>query len=334
MGIRVLFCHNTAFEYWRLANHAMPQKTNATMAPRPVSIDSEIMRAAKIGGTSLPLHCLVNKKRHKQLNVTYHFASRALPRGAVYEIADGIGVVSPELALMQIAPLVSVPELAGLMTEFCGYYSPADFEHYGLVKRRPLTTVSSLKAFAGRMQHTKGLDKFQQAVQYAFDRSRSPMETGLALLLALPPRYGGYALGGLELNKQICLKDADRRAFGVAMLCPDICWEQERLCVEYDSVDFHANTARVVNDAQRKNAFAAAGYIVNTFTKTQLRSWDKTDLFAEQLAKHLGKRIRGRGKEMRPALRKQLFSSRSVLKNQYEVSNRMGQGVIKWGAPA
>lgn len=335
MEIRVLLTHISAFEYWRLVGSSaavMPFKTNVRIAPTPNTEDQQVWEAVQVGNLSLPLHCLVSKKRRQLSNVFYHYAAHPLPRGSVYEIADGMGIVSPELALLQIAPLVSMSELAGLMTEFCGFYTPAEFLSYGLAKREQLTTVTRLKAFSEKVEYLRGLNTFQRALQYAFDRSRSPMETGLALFLSLPLHYGGYALKGLELNKEILLKKADARAFGVDTLRPDICWEAKKVCIEYDSVDFHANLSRVANDAQRKNAFAAAGYTVSTFTKTQLGSWNKTDLFAEQIAKHLGRRIRGSGDEHRLALRKQLFSTRSVLKKQYGVSMRLGQGVVKLGA--
>lgn len=210
MGSRILLSHISAFEYWRAVGSrglTQPTKINIRAVPCPVLIGSSEWDAAGVGLLSLPLHCFVSKKRHQQPNVVYHFASGPLPRGSVCEIAQNLNIVSPELALLQVAPLASVPELAGLMTEFCGYYSPAEYEAYGLMNREPLTTVARLKSFADRTSRFNGLDKFQQAVNYAFDRSRSPMETGLALLLSLPPRYGGYSLKGLELNKEIQLRD-------------------------------------------------------------------------------------------------------------------------------
>lgn len=332
MSARILLSHVSAFEYWRIVGMRgviVPAKTNINLAPTPQSVDLSVWRAARVGSLSLPIHCLASKKRKPQSFVTYHFASRTLPRGSVYCISDGVHIVSPELVLLQIASLVSVVELAGLMTEFCGHYSPAEFEHFGLVNRHPLTTLAKLKTFGEKAAHYNGLEKFRQAVSYAFDQSRSPMETGLALLLSLPPRFGGYSLGQLELNKRIKLKEPDREALGVDELCPDICWPARKVCIEYDSTDFHASAERVVNDARRKNAFVAADYRLMTFTKAQLQSWNKTDTLAFQLSKYLGKRIDFTAEKNRGVLRRQLFSIHSVLKQQYGVSMRVGQGVVR-----
>ena len=326
-----LISHITAFEYWRLVGVPgvpVPQRTNAQQVP--LSFDADALRDfAEKGLLTMPLHGLTSRKV-KQVHgspAICHFCRSSLPRGAIFSLSDDVGIVSPELALIEVANSLSVAELVGLMCEFCGLFSPSNSVFHGLVKRPALTDVARLRSFLDRATGLVGITRARRAARLALDRSRSPMETAACLQLTLPRLLGGSSLGGALLNDRVRLDTSSRRIAGIDRLEPDIYWPQSKVCIEYDSVEFHFDERRIVNDARRKNALLSAGCKVVTLTKKQLNSWSGMDKVAKQTARLLGRRIYPPDLEQHRKLRAELLGNDSVLRRQYALSARMGQFV-------
>lgn len=321
--------HITAFEYWRLVGTAgvlVPQRTRVQTAP----VATDTMAAcgfAEGKSLSYPLHGLTSKKVKKMSDssVVCHFRPTPLPQGALFRISDSVGIVSPELALVQVANTLSAVELIGLMCEFCGLFTLSESAPHGLVGRPALTDSSKLRAFLVAAAGFAGVAQARRVGKWALDRSRSPMETAAALQLVLPYALGGSALGGAQLNSKIKLDRSACRIAGRSQLEPDIYWPQSKVCVEYDSAEFHCEEHRVANDARRKNALVSSGCKVVTLTKTQLYNFSEMNDVAKHVARLSGVRLRPQDSELTGRLRKELLSRDSVIRKQRALSVRIGQ---------
>lgn len=321
--------HITAFEYWRLVGTAgvpVPHRAQAQVLPlgRSTALACDF---AACKALSHPLHGLTSKKARcaTDASVVYHFRSTPLPCGAVFRISERVGIVSPELALIQVASALSIAELIGLMCEFCGLFTLSEGAPHGLVKRSALTNSARLRALLDAAAGSTGVVRARRAAKRSLDRSRSPMETAAALQLTLPCLLGGSALDGALLNSKVELGRAVRRIAGCTQLEPDIYWPQSKVCVEYDSAEFHCDEHRMANDARRKNALVSSGCKVVTLTKTQLYNFSEMKDVAKHVARLNGTRLRSQNPELLGQLRGELLSRDSVIRNRFALSVRMGQ---------
>lgn len=323
LQMKCLVSHITAFEYWRLVGLpgiVRPLPTNSQAIPLSMESD-EIERLASMGLLSLPLHGATSQKmKNDSLSRFCHYRPEPYPRGSIYRIDAETGIVSPELALLQVSSNLSFGELAGIMCEFSGYYSPSCRELHGMVDREPLTNAFRVATYAERAKGLHGACRMRQTAKCALDRARSPMEVAAALLLSLPYARGGYALSGMELNNRIKLSVSARKNSRV-----DILWPSARVCIEYDSAEFHGDEYRIANDARRKNALALSGYDVVTLTKEQMASAFEMDKIAHCAARHLGARLRAERIRGQKGLRHELLARGSALKDERALSDRAGQ---------
>lgn len=329
-----LLSHISAFEYWRLVGtpgFATPEPSRATIAP-PNFSDDDFDWLIGIGALSRPLHGLTSiKHKRNGESAVRHVAYQELPFGSICSISPEQRITSPELTIVQIAPLLSFTELVCIIYEFCGLFTINESLENPLVKRAPLTSVAKIAAFCQRAKGLAGVAKAAQAAKYAHDRSRSPMETATILLFTLPQQRGGYSLTGAQLNRKITLTTKARKTAGVDQLEPDIAWLKTKIIVEYDSKAFHGQESRISNDARRKNAFTNSGFQVITLTSTQLNSKNEMDKIAAHISAAAKKRVR----IAKPAtfyakqklLRMELLNSEGVHRKQHALSERAGQQV-------
>lgn len=320
----------SSLEYWRLVGKSkviVPQKTNVIVLPSNSSF-GKLLPLAEHGVLSYPLHCLSASKQKRTRDSIQHFHPKPFIRGQIYAINKCVGLVSPEQTLLELSQYLSLPQVAGLMTEFCGTYTLADWCANGLTQRQPLSSCARLLSFSYKSKHAKGLANYRAALRFAMDNSRSPMETAVALLLTLPVRLGGYGIPKPKLNAPLALREQDRAHIGVEQLRPDMLWEDSRVCLEYDSASFHGDEARHTNDARRKNAFVNAGFKVITLTKTQLASVAEMNSLAASISKAVGHRLRLPDYQTHLKLRKELLGARSILRRQYQLSELLGQDMM------
>lgn len=219
LQMKCLVSHITAFEYWRLVGLpgiVRPLPTNSQAIPSSME-SGEIERLASMGLLSLPLHVATSRKKKNESQTCFcHYRPEPYPRGSIYRIDAETGIVSPELALLQVSGELSFGELVGVMCEFSGYYSPSCREFHGMIGREPLTSAFRIATYAERAKGLHDACRTRSAAKYALDRARSPMEVAAALLLSLPYARGGYALSGMELNNRIKLSVSARKNSRVA----------------------------------------------------------------------------------------------------------------------
>ena len=120
----------------------------------------------------------------------------------------GVLAAGPELALCQVAArddhdLVDVAQLA---YELCGTYlldqDPNSWK--GFVNNDvSATTVRRIESVARALKGERGIKTVNEALPFVVDGAHSPMETTLAMLLALPRRVGGLGIGGIAMNHEV-----------------------------------------------------------------------------------------------------------------------------------
>lgn len=133
-----LLSHISAFEYWRhvgTPGFIVPEPSRTTIAPPNFAV-SDFDWLVNTSVLSRPLHGLTSIK-HKRTNepAVRHVAYQELPFGSVCSISPEQRITSPELTIIQIAPLLSFTELVCIICEFCGLFTINESLENPLVKR-------------------------------------------------------------------------------------------------------------------------------------------------------------------------------------------------------
>lgn len=178
-----------------------------------------------------------------------------------------------------------------LLTEFCGTYRmPVLPEEEVLYGRPPLLSRSDLEDFLKDEPSMHGAKKGLETCRLAFDRSGSPMETAIALLLTLPVDMGGYGLPKPVLNWPVPISQEGLDVVSQDEIVADLCWRDARLIVEYDGWEGHGGMGRtkLAKDRARTNSLMALGWRVLSVDYQQVRNERGMALLARQVARLLG----------------------------------------------
>lgn len=100
---------------------------------------------------------------------------------------------------------------------------------------------------------------FKDLIKFINNNSASPAESKLYLLLCGPRKYGLFQCHKLSLNKKIHLSKKASIICGYSKLRPDLCCNNKKLAIEYDSKQFHENVERNQQDKTRSLALAHDG---------------------------------------------------------------------------
>jgi hypothetical protein len=174
--------------------------------------------------------------------------------------------------------------------EFMGTYRISSGDQRTQYLQPTLTTIESIHTFMAETPRALGCKRLKAALDMAFERSASPMETTLALMLTLPTEYGGFGLPKPELNVQKDVHDSGLVPPERKAITPDLLWEEEHVALEYDSDEFHGlnDTAQLARDAFRSNVLTALGYRTLRATTNMVRKLYSLELLAKHLAVVLG----------------------------------------------
>ncbi|MBR5260424.1 MAG: DUF559 domain-containing protein [Eggerthellaceae bacterium] len=243
------------------------------------------------------VHLLVDRAKRSRTNhrVITHSVSTNPPSKAFLELRPGIFITSPEYHFLRQADNLDLISLVLLGYELTGCYAIRPDLDGGILQRPPLCSKESLSAVIRSTQGQRGSAKAQKALAFIEPGSASPRETGLAMMLSLPVKMGGYGLPKPLLNKRIDLgKDAkpywsERNAF-------DLVWPKEKLIVEYDG-KCHSEHDLRSRDSLRRDASLLAGYSVFVITNNRLETTDDVRVVAKAVAKKLSKQLRLRSKD-------------------------------------
>lgn len=314
----------SAFEYWRHEGKE-PTETSPSVPAFGSPQSKELLQPNAIEIAELdqrgfsyltkPIHILVPDRnmRRQSKSAVCHVCSKTLPASIYRQVQYDIFVVRPELALVHMAQGLSLAQIVQVGFEACGTYRLCP--DGGFTQAEPLTSPASLRAFRRNNSGLCGSAALAQALPFVLSGAASPMESIVAMLLELAPKYGGYGLPAPKLNYKLFTGAREQAVTSKRYFVLDLCWPEKKLAVEYDSDEFHVGSERIAADAARRNALLHRGYEVVTVGRLQAMSAAKFDEVAHILAKRLGKRLRPRAEAwglLQQQLREEILPSQQV----------------------
>lgn len=299
----VVFSHATALQIARTARTGALSRNRRPFLLPPAAPSTEDLSAAARALRKdhpdavlrAPVHCIVRSSTAQRppRACRFHQHSSEVPRGTVFRVTNSAWCAFPELAFVQEAALESnMLRLALLGWELCGTYCTSLTGRETAYQLQPLTSQERIADFARRNAHVRGARKALRALRFVRDNSASPRESMLALVLGLPPMYGGHALGMPLMNHPVEATPQAQAIAGRASFRCDLCWPSARLDVEYQSVETHAGEIARIGDSRRANALSSMGWTVVAITNDELNSVSTIEEIAKTLRKLLGKRLR------------------------------------------
>jgi len=257
-----------------------------------------------------PISLLVHRSRDRRFSeaITCHLTSCDYPPGSFFKLRDGLYMTSPELTFIRMAPFVTEVQLAEIGMNLCARYFIDVHTDEINDRERFLTTPKKLRKFASTPPILPGSRKALSALRWVLPNSGSPAETKMELQYCLPLGRGGLALPFTAMNYDV---RAGRLTPIMAQgkYSIDLANPKREVGLEYDGEDSHPDPSA---DKRRRNELKALGWDVFPIDKSVLYDPDATIRSAEQIAKHMGIRLR-RSKNWEPKfhqLRKELGLSR------------------------
>ena len=252
-----------------------------------------------------PIHIFVAEqaKQTKTNRLISHVHTGPMPHGSMLDLGHNVCICAPHFAFMQMATQVDTIDMVRIGMELCGSYSLWRLEPdvmgdpYYLERRETQTctfdvpqasSAARLAAFVERQQGQRGAVGARAALRWVLDRSASPMETTVYLLLCLPKRLGGYGLPKPVLNPKLIVSNPDGRKERY----PDLFWLGKNIDVEYNSDSAHSGEWSRYRDSKREVELTVANVKVLPLTRAQLMNIDEFDAFAQGLRRMLGIRAR------------------------------------------
>ena len=267
--------------------------------------------------------------------------------GSLARVGEGVAVVSPELALQQLAARARLMRTVLLASELCGsfsVYAPpkpvrallqelADAGHVpkvmgwtpsldakgrvtSLWSRPALTSPARLEEQARASSVSRGRARLIEAAGLVVPGAASPFEVRAGALLGLPPEYGGEGHAGLSHNRRVRLSPRARAIARRSSCYCDLFWEGDGarmpLDVECQSALSHLGESSALSDADRSAALQLMGMGVVNVTYGQIADPRRFEALAELIAEKLGE---GRPPQdevflqRRETLRAELFAS-------------------------
>ena len=116
------------------------------------------------------------------------------------------------------------------------------------------------------------------------------METRLAMIRILPFGYGGFSVGGDELNGNVVFSEEAAAVFGRKSCSCDALWREKKTALEYDSNETHLSIDQHNWDKRKITALTMDGYKVFTITANMVANIQETEKTFLGLRKMLGLR--------------------------------------------
>lgn len=215
-----------------------------------------------------------------------------------YELTkEGERFCTAELTFLLLARMLRVEELALFGLELCGSYVIDKNDPRGFVSDTvPECTVERLRIFLERCPGAPGSERAKTALRWVADKSSSPMESMLVLLLCLPRRLGGFGLPMPELNVSI----NELLGLGSPEKGPfvDLIWRFALFSLEYDSDLEHTGSDRLARDSIRRVLLEEAKVRSFSVVNRQINSSYELSRIARIAAKAIGKKFRKADQEL------------------------------------
>ena len=304
----------TALEFW-LSDLASSEPCYAKSLPYLTSFENtscgEVSQlVGHHDGASGTIELLVERKelRRKTDIVTCNaWGSRPLPPLSVCEIGTGIYAVSPELCVVRLAERVSREELMRIMADLMGVYCLSSTNRINLTQREPLMTRASLARYLENAQGIRGAKSVQRLMPWIPERSASPRETSMDLMLAAPSIIGGMGIPGFEANKRFDPKGDAALLTQKEFLVADVAYDMpDGPLLEYNSIKHHDTPEQLEYDFEKITALGKMGYTVIPISTRQFSDFDTFLAVASNVKERLG--VHDSGKEATNKRRRELHT--------------------------
>ena len=208
----------------------------------------ELWRLGDVGAFTkenpLELGVFERSKTRTRLRSRVRMLSRDLPADALVRVDPTLYFVGPELIVLQMASQTSDVELAQIIMELCGSYTPSPVPDDNgktpcLYKVSPVTTIARIRAYIDRFRQRGGKQVLHSALGMALEGAASPAETNLALAMSLPRSMGGYGLPISSINASVSAPDDERNNVGGDSYALDVFWQDAYADLEYESTEYH-----------------------------------------------------------------------------------------------
>jgi hypothetical protein len=248
----------------------------------PLRLAQEYFATEIAAAPAVEVTVFKEKHRYRRKGHRVHYCSLKVP-SKYKTYYNGKAVVSPELLFLQLAETLTLLQSIMLGMLLCskpdGPLSVAQ------------TTQKKLQTCARTLVGHRGRPQALRALKYVKDNSGSIMEVLLGMSIFLPNLLGGYAFKGCSYNPPIKLNSECRVALGKDYLYPDICFQKEKVILEYQG-EYHNSEPNIDHDSARIMALKRMGYTVILVTKSQLNDLHRFKQLILYLAKLLKRRIR------------------------------------------
>lgn len=302
---------------WWLHNGHLLEKHKKKPLPRsfdPEYTSSDIKRLQLIFSDPQPICLGVPgiKSRRRPNNVSEISLGDSARHSHFFQFDNSIWICEPSLAFFQ--SLRHLHDISAIQAA-CRLLSTYRYDGDQVVQAPPLATWDSLEKAKASCKGLFDARRAYRILRYTAENSASPREAQAYLLLCLPRHLGGYGLPKPQLNGAVRLTKASTS--GIEFLHGDIVWADQRIILEYESNEFHANEKQLEIDSRRRTLLADEGYSVFTMTNNQLVFEAETERLARVIAKAMGIAIRPDsyfGKSNRRALRTDTLSPNKYFK--------------------
>lgn len=242
-------------------------------------------------GLDGPLDVVVGKHGSRRVSraARCHVWRGPVADGLVCCPEPGVYVVSPEVALLQVASSLGFYRTLALAMELCGTYSLDDsrsceFDVAALTSPERIGNVVRL------CEGVNGAGIMRKALPFVVANSASPRETALAILLGLTRKMGGWGCGIPKLNHRIELSNEARKQCGRSYLIADLFYDAAGLDIEYQGKEWHTSDEGRARDEARQNALMQMGVSCVFVSSEQLTDEAKMEGIAGLIRKRLGLR--------------------------------------------
>lgn len=215
------------------------------------------------------LHVLVDHKSNyiRMATIESHAQTRELPPNSIIWLDQHASMVCPELLFLQMAQLLSLPELVQLGNELCGNFSRpsvASLQSDAKTHIPSATSVAQISAYLESADGIWGVKAARRALSYVSDHALSAPESILATMYALPLDEYGYGMGPVSLNQRVYLDGEDSEDLWgsvstVRSRFPDLLCSFAPVGINYDG-EGHLNLDGLIEAAQRVAATKDDGH--------------------------------------------------------------------------
>lgn len=254
------------------------------------------------------LVCDTTQMRTMQ-RLRYHALAGPLPQHSFVQTRDHVFVATPEALFLQLAQLLSIPQLALVGMELCGTYAldGSGEDATGFCQRPRLITRERLLQYLGWCHGRHGLEKARRVARLLMNNSNSPRESATILALTMPNHLRGLGLPEAKLNHRTRVKKWNREGTSQSQYYYDFYWTgtrvrqdgtrlTSRVDGEYDSDSHHSGTLKLYSDARRGNSVQYMGTAHVVITSRDLDNASDLIRVGRQISRHIWHRMPSRAK--------------------------------------